>query len=156
MSPTGSLLVRFAALLQARCVVGVAAVVALYGCKVDTDQASISLLEASQAAAILRAVGLPEGATPVSEIEESGPDGPMPEIARRSFIIPSSPVELRAELTRRCSAAGLGEPDAEMLETEPSILCSGQIAGGRSHLLMSASCSEDACEVMLEVHRSPF
>lgn len=139
-----------------RAVGAIALSLALLGCEVETKLGTISLLQGSQATTILRTLGVPRGAVEVSEIDVMGPDGPMPEIALRSFAIRSTEEELRADFSRRCKAAGLGKPDSEMLEAEPSTLCSGQIEGGRTHLLMSAECPGDVCHVALQVQRLAF
>ena len=143
-------------LLPTKAILALAAVVFLLGCEIETEPGIISVLKGSQATATLRAIGLPDAATDVSDIDESGPDGPMPEIALQSFAIESTPAELRAEFTRRCSDTGLGEPDAELLRSEPETLCSGQLEGGRTHLLMSATCPDGTCQVTLQVQRLPF
>jgi hypothetical protein len=64
---------------------------------------------------LLIALGLPEGAYNVFGISVAGPDGPMPEIATRSFEVRSNPAALRQFFETRCKEAGLGPADAEYL-----------------------------------------
>jgi len=123
----------------------------LLGCEVETERGTILLFEGSQGTATLRALGLPEAATEISEIDESGPDGPMPEIALRTFRLAGEPTEIRQEFLRRCQAAGLGPADDEMLEMDPSTLCSQRSGSGVQQVILDPKCQFGNCRVSLEV-----
>lgn len=52
----------------------------------DIGEATIFLRLHLEAKTVLERLGLPEDATDISDIRVEGPDGPMPEIATRSFV----------------------------------------------------------------------
>ena len=137
--------------IQIACSGLLCALFAVASCSVDTDEGTISVRSGSEAASMLRALGLPENASDVSEIEERGPDGPMPEIAIRYFTVAGTADEIRRDFVRRCADAGLGEPDAEMVETDPSALCTGRSDSVVSHVFLEATCADQDCAVSVEV-----
>ena len=115
--------------------------------------ATLSFSLGSKPRGLLNAMGLPEGAYNVSGISVVGPDGPMPEIATRSFEIRSNPEALRQFFETKCKEAGLGPADAEHLRIEPDLLCSFHAPGVDDTVLLSSTCTADTCRVTVEARR---
>jgi len=115
--------------------------------------ATLSFSLGSKPRGLLNAMGLPEGAYNVSGISVVGPDGPMPEIATRSFEIRSNPEALRQFFETKCKEAGLGPADAEHLRIEPDLLCSFHAPGVDETVLLSSTCTADTCRVTVEARR---
>lgn len=115
--------------------------------------ATLSFSFGSKTRGLLNAMGLPEGAHNVSGISVVGPDGPMPEMATRSFEVRSNPGALRQFFETRCKEAGLGPPDAEDLRIEPDLLCSFHAPGVDDTVLLSSTCTADTCRVTVEARQ---
>lgn len=115
--------------------------------------ATLSFSLGSKPRRLLKAMGVPEGAYNLSGISVAGPDGPMPEIATRSFEIRSNPEALRQFFETKCKEAGLGPADAEHLRIEPALLCSFHAPGVDDSVLLNSSCPTDTCRVTVEASR---
>lgn len=115
--------------------------------------ATLSLSFGSKPRGLLNTLGLPEGAYNVSGISVVGPDGPMPEIATRSFEIRSNPGALRQFFETKCKEAGLGPADAEYLRIEPNLLCSFDAPGVDDSIYLSSNCTADTCRVTVKASR---
>lgn len=115
--------------------------------------ATLSFSFGSKPRGLLIALGLPEGAYNVSGISVAGPDGPMPEIATRSFEVHSTPEALRQFFETRCKEAGLGPADAEYLRIEPNLLCSFDAPGVDDSIYLSSNCTSDTCRVTVKASR---
>lgn len=115
--------------------------------------ATLSFSFGSKTRGLLNAMGLPEGAYNVSRISVVGPDGPMPEMAKRSFEVRSNPGALRQFFETKCNEVGLGPPDAEHLRIEPDLLCSLHTPGVDDAFLLSSRCAMDTCRVTVEASR---
>src|SRR5262245_46246468 len=70
--------------------------------------ATFSLGLGSEAKSSLERLGVPDGATEVSLVHVVGPDGPMPEIATRSFGVRGDASRVQSFYRARCDALGLG------------------------------------------------
>lgn len=101
----------------------------------------------------LEALGVPDGAYNVSKVSVSGPDGPMPEMATRSFEARGDAAALAQFYSTKCKAAGLGPPEAEDLRLEPDLLCRARVPGVVESLHLSTQCTSDACLVTVEARR---
>ncbi|HWO08330.1 MAG TPA: hypothetical protein VNN80_02590 [Polyangiaceae bacterium] len=106
----------------------------------------------SEARVLLERLALPEGVTNVSSIDVVAADGPMPEIASRSFDAPGDESALRRFFLERCRALGLSEPSAEHARIEPDVLCKRARPGRGESVSLFAECARDACGVSLQVH----
>lgn len=118
----------------------------------DIGDATILLRPRSEARLLLEKLGLPDNTTQVSSITVYGPDGPMPEIATRSFIVNSSNYAALQEFYReRCKAIAFSEPDKDLLRLEPATLCSGREPSGMVNVLLFPDCTDLSCSVNIEV-----
>jgi hypothetical protein len=106
-----------------------------------------------EARRLLESLGLPPGAYDISDIDVQGPDGPMPEIATRSFRVRSDAQALERFYFGRCKQAGLSEPRPESARLEAQLLCERARTGGLDWVLLSTRCERDGCLATLEVHR---
>jgi hypothetical protein len=114
---------------------------------------TVSFSFGSKPRGLLNTLGLPEGAYNVSGISVVGPDGPMPEIATRSFEIRSNPAALRQFFEAKCKEAGLGPADPEHQRIEPDLLCSFRAPGVSDSVLLTPHCTGGTCRVTLEARR---
>jgi hypothetical protein len=105
----------------------------------------------SEARRLLEGLGLPPGAHELSDVELQGPDGPMPEIATRSFRAPGKAEVLERFFFDRCKQTGLSEPRPESARLEPELLCERWRTGGFDVVLLSTSCERDDCRATLVV-----
>jgi hypothetical protein len=115
--------------------------------------ATLSFSLGSKPRGLLKTIGVPEGAYNLSRFSVVGPDGPMPEIATRSFEIRSNPEALRQFFETKCKEAGLGPADAEHVRMEPDLLCSFHAPGVDDAVLLNSSCTADTCRVTVEASR---
>jgi hypothetical protein len=106
-----------------------------------------------EARRLLESLGLPPGAYEVSDIDVQGPDGPMPEIASRSFRVRGDAPALERFYFDRCKQAGLSEPSPESARLEAQLLCERPRTGGIDWVLLSTRCEGDSCLGTLEVRR---
>lgn len=102
---------------------------------------------------LLKTMGVPEGAYNLSEIKVVGPDGPMPEIANRSFEIRSTPEALRQFFEAKCKEVGLGPANPDHLRMEPDLLCSHHAHGVGDTVLLTSTCTAESCRVTVEARR---
>jgi hypothetical protein len=114
---------------------------------------TLSLSLGSKPRAMVESMGVPDGAYGVSKISVSGPDGPMPEIATRSFEIRSSAAALEQFFSTKCKKSGLGPPDAEDLRLEPDLLCRTRAPGVVESFYLTARCPSGVCRVTVEAQR---
>jgi hypothetical protein len=114
---------------------------------------TLSLSLGSKPREMVEALGVPDGAYNVSKVSVSGPDGPMPEMATRSFEARGGAEALAQFYSTKCKAAGLGPPDAEDLRLEPDLLCRARGPGVVESLHLSSKCTSDACLVTIEARR---
>ena len=117
---------------------------------------TLSLSSGSKSRALVEFMGIPDGAYGVSKISVSGPDGPMPEIATRSFEARSSDAALGQFFATKCQEAGLGPPDAEDLRLEPDLLCRARVPGVVESFHLSARCASGTCRVTVEAKRLTY
>jgi hypothetical protein len=98
---------------------------------------------------LIESLGLPEGATEVSDIDVSWADGTAPEMATRSFRVRGDEASLRRFYWERCQELGLSEPRPERARFQP-VVC--ERPGLKETVVLNADCKEDMCSVFLEVH----
>jgi hypothetical protein len=106
-----------------------------------------------EAGRLLDSLGLPPGAYEVSNIDVQGPDGPMPEIATRSFRVRSDAKSLEGFYVERCKQAGFSEPNPDSARLEGELLCERWRSGGVDWVLLSVRCERDDCHATIQVHR---
>jgi hypothetical protein len=106
-----------------------------------------------EAGRLLESLGLPPEAYEVSPIGVQGPDGPMPEIATRSFRVRSNAKTLKEFYVDRCKKAGFSEPSPDSARLEGELLCERWRSGGVDWVLLSVRCERDDCHVAMQVHR---
>jgi hypothetical protein len=105
----------------------------------------------SEARALLERLGLPRGTVEVGDVRVVGPDGPMPEIASRSFRVPGDEPTLKSFYLERCRLEGLSDPEPAASRLEPDLLCQRLRAGRAEAVYSSARCEQQSCGVSLEV-----
>jgi hypothetical protein len=101
----------------------------------------------SEARALLERLGLPQGAVELGDVRVVGPDGPMPEIASRSFRAPGDEPALKGFYRERCRLEGLSDPEPEASRLEPDLLCQRLQAGRAEAVYSSARCEQQSCGV---------
>jgi hypothetical protein len=99
---------------------------------------------------LVERLGVPEGATDISDIDVSWADGPAPEIATRSFRVAGGEPALRQFYVERCEELGLVEPPASTLRTEPTTLCERPDA--KQSVLLAFRCESATCSVFIRVY----
>jgi hypothetical protein len=114
---------------------------------------TLSLSSGVKPRAMVESMGVPDGAYGVSKISVSGPDGPMPEIATRSFEVRSSAAALGQFYSTKCKEVGLGLPDANDLRLEPDLLCRARMPGVVESFHLSPRCASGVCRVTIEAMR---
>lgn len=107
----------------------------------------------SDARRLLESLGLPPGAYDVSDIDVEGPDGPMPEIATRSFRVRGDAKALEQFYLERCKREGLSEPKPESVRLEAELVCERWRTVRVDWVLLSTRCEGRDCLATLEVHR---
>ena len=112
---------------------------------------SISFNSGSYAKSLTEKLGTPISATDMSEIIVNGPDGPMPEIAVRSFKIERNEEAVKKFYNDKCNEAGLTKPDDELLHLEPTAICTGRTKEGHFTVLLFLRCEETSCFARVEV-----
>lgn len=103
----------------------------------------------SDSGTLLRQLGTPDGAKKVSSITVYGPDGPMPEIATRSFSLSGTAQIARDFYKRRCQTILLDLPEKDILKIEPAAICQ------RKDRLMTVylyqSCTILICDISIQI-----
>jgi len=117
----------------------------------ESGDVSVSINLRSDAELLIEKLGTPNAATDISKISIEGPDGPMPEIAVRSFNIKDSSETVRRFYQQKCVDAEFAKPDKELLQLEPTAICEGRSADGKFTVLLFLKCSELSCFVRTEV-----
>ena len=105
----------------------------------------------SDAKSLLNRLGTPDGATQVSDISVYGPDGPMPEIAMRSFTLADTAQAAQNFYLERCKAASLALPSEDILKLDPAAICERIDASGTLMVFLYQSCAASVCNVSVEV-----
>lgn len=105
----------------------------------------------SDAKSLLEQLGTPDGATAISNISVDGPDGPMPEIASRSFTLAGSAQTTHDFYRRKCKAALLGPPGEDLLKLDPAAICERNDGSGALTVFLFSSCPGAVCNVSIEV-----
>lgn len=115
------------------------------------EDATVSIKTASESRHVLETLGLPGTVAEDSGITVIGADGPMPEIATRSFHIESSFDSIIEFYRARCDALGLATPGADLAAIEPAAICEGPWNGSSVTVLVYPECESSMCRVTLEV-----
>lgn len=105
----------------------------------------------SDAKSLLKRFGTPDGATEVSDISGYGPDGPMPEIAVRSFTLVGTVQTAQNFYRERCKTASLGLPGEDILKLDPAVICERIDESGTLSVFLYTSCTPPVCNVSIEV-----
>lgn len=117
----------------------------------DIGEATILLRLHLEAKTVLERLGLPEDATDISDIRVEGPDGPMPEIATRSFVSGGTVDALQRFYYKKCENEGFFYPGDDLLHLQPATICEGQKPSGTFEVLLFSRCSDNSCLVSIEV-----
>lgn len=112
---------------------------------------TISFGFGSGAKAMLRKLGLPEGATDLSGIDVTAADGTLPEIALRSFTTNKTPSALHAFYLGKCLEHALSRPDDGRLKVEPEMICHGRGETGTFGVYLYPLCEGEWCNAHVEV-----
>lgn len=86
---------------------------------------------------------------------QSGPDGPMPEIAARSLMIAAPQTDVLDKLSRACVATGLTLADQQLKAAEPDLLCRGRWRDRQVSVHADLRCAA-RCDLALETRVLPF
>lgn len=145
---------RFGIVVLAGSVIGAVVLAWLWWQAGQVGDATLAVSVESKAKSLLEDLGLPEGANALSEISVAGPDGPMPEIASRSYDVQGSPASLKAFYVERCRRSGLGSPGSDVQGLEPAAICEGRGSYGSVVVLLYPKCEQSDCKVNVEVRLS--
>lgn len=118
---------------------------------IEIGDADVRFFTGSQARHVLKSLGVPEGAVRITGIEVQGADGPMPETASRSFMFQGNAKTLRTFYRERCTQAAFSRPDETLLHLEPAAVCERRDASGTATVLLYPRCTDEGCEVDIEV-----
>ncbi|MDP9838196.1 hypothetical protein J2T09_002963 [Neorhizobium huautlense] len=89
-----------------------------------------------------------------SGIEFINPDGPMPEMSRRSILMAADAADPIPALKKACADIGLDQPRADQLAVEPDTICSGMWNGSRMQVNAALHCKPGPC--LLHIETSAF
>jgi hypothetical protein len=124
---------------------------------IHVGNVTISFGLTAEAEAVLDELGVPDSAVDVSGVAVTGPDGPMPEIARRTFTVDSAAADrLPAFYRDQCRALGLGEPGEDRLAVMPTTLCAGRVDSHSAFVMLASDCAAERCHIGVSVHILPF
>ncbi len=116
----------------------------------EFEDVSVLVSMQSKPETLINKFGIPDKAQEVSAITVDGPDGPMPEIAIRSFKINDNADTLKKFYQKKCMEAGLLKPEKDLLHLEPTAICEGRNADGKFTVLLSVKCSDSLCFATIE------
>ena len=115
------------------------------------EDATLSIKTSSESRHVLETLGLPGTVAEDSGITVIDADGPMPEIATRTFHVQGTFDSIIEFYQARCDALGLATPSADLTAIEPAAICEGPWDGGSATLFVYPECESAMCRVTLEV-----
>ncbi len=112
---------------------------------------NITVSIGSNAKSLLKQLGIPNDATQVSDISVYGPDGPMPQIATRSFSFAGTAQTAQNFYLEKCQAASFNPPGEDILKLDPAAICERIDESGAFTVFLYKSCARSVCDFSIEV-----